>query len=135
MERPAPTVPTRTRWSPSTRYLVRFSSGMALYVIAVPIGLAMRGADRPAWIPVLLTLPAIALITWGLVAYYRESDELVQRKLGESFTTAFGVGVPVVLTLGLWESFGGPDLTLMVAFVVLMTAWALGAGIAAMRYR
>lgn len=135
MERPAPTAPTRRRWSPSTRYLVRFFSGMALYMIALPIGLMMRGSGLPAWLPLLLTLPAIVLITWAVVAYFRESDELEQRKLGESFTTAFGLGMPVVLTLGLWESFGGPDLTPMLAFFVLMMAWAIGAGVAAMRYR
>lgn len=117
------------------RYMIRFFLGMALYMLALPLALIVRNAGQPSWIPLLITLPSVALITWAVVAYFREADEFEQRKLGESFTTAFAIGVPILLSLGLWEAFGGPRLSWMFAFIVMMAAWLFGTLVANLRYR
>lgn len=126
----------RRRMSPARRYTVRFTAGMLLYLIT--LFAAVRIADATGgrtWLFALLTFPAIAIIAWALVAYYRESDELERQKLGESFTIAFAIGTPLVLAIGLLQSFGLGPLNWMLAFGIYMAAWGVGAVVAALRYR
>lgn len=121
--------------TPQARYLVRFSLGMVLYIITLFTAVAMHNAGIGTWQAGLLTLPSVAIIAWAVIAFYRESDEFSQRKLGESFIIGFAIGVPVVLVFGLLESFGGPHLNGMVSFGVLMTGWLIGSIVAGIRYR
>jgi hypothetical protein len=123
------------RMSPAARYLVRFSVGMALYVVGLLAATALWSHHVPGPVALLLTLPGIAVIVWAVIAHFRGSDEFEQRKMGESFTFAFALGVPVVLALGLWESFGGPHLNAIVDFMILMAAWLVGAIVSNLRYR
>jgi len=124
-----------TRKSPLTRYLTRFSIGMVLYLITLFLAVTLRNQGIGSWQPALLTFPSVAIITWAIIAYYRESDEFLQRKLGESFIIAFAIGVPVVLVMGLLESLGGPHINGMVSFGVLMTGWLIGSLVSGIRYR
>lgn len=125
----------KTRKTPLFRYLLRFSIGMALYLVTLFVAIALHNEGVGTWQPGLLTLPSVAIIAWAIIAYYRESDEFLQRKLGESFIIAFAIGVPSVLMLGLLETFGGPHINGMVSFGVLMTGWLIGSVIAGIRYR
>ncbi|MDI6022317.1 hypothetical protein QBL02_02010 [Leucobacter sp. UT-8R-CII-1-4] len=125
----------KTTRTPHFRYLTRFSIGMVLYIVTLFIAIAIRNEGIGTWQPGLLTLPSVAIIAWAVIAYYRESDEFVQRKLGESFIVGFAIGVPVVLVLGLLETFGGPHINGMVSFGVLMTGWLIGSIVAGIRYR
>ncbi|GAA1724452.1 hypothetical protein [Brachybacterium phenoliresistens] len=133
----APDRPTRRRqaMTPGARYGMRFGWGMGLYAVTLVLALILRNHGVEGWLPMLLTLPSVGIITWALVAYYRESDEFAQRKLGESFVFAFAIGVPILLVLGLLEAFGGPHLSGMIAFVVMMAAWMIGSIVSAIRYR
>lgn len=130
--------PTRSLTPASRRYTIRFSIGMALYLVTLFVAVALRnagvGGDTP-WLLGMITLPAVGIVTWALVAFYRESDEFEQRKLGDSFVCAFGLGVPLLLTIGLLESFGGPHLNWMLAFSIMMAAWLVGSLVANLRYR
>lgn len=125
---------TRKR-TPAARYTVRFCVGMGLYCVTLVIALTMHNAGVGSWQPMLLTLPGVAVLGWAVIAFYRESDEFVQRKLGESFITGFAVGVPGLLVIGLLESFGGPHLSWMIAFAVMMTGWLIGSVVSGIRYR
>lgn len=121
--------------TPLFRYLTRFSIGMALYLVTLFVAIAIHDAGIGTWQAGLLTLPSVAIIAWAIIGYYRESDEFLQRKLGESFIIAFALGVPAVLMLGLLETFGGPHINGMVSFGVLMTGWLIGSIVAGIRYR
>lgn len=125
----------KTTRTPHFRYLVRFSIGMVLYLVTLFAAIAMRNEGIGTWQPGLLTLPSVAIIAWAIIAYYRESDEFLQRKLGESFIVGFAIGVPVVLVLGLLETFGGPHINGMISFGVLMSSWLIGSIVAGIRYR
>lgn len=119
-----------------TRYLIRFGIGLALYVLAIVVaGQLARGGWGPSPWMVLMTLPGIATMVWALVSYHREADELERAKLGEGVLIGFGIGVPAVLAVGLLESYGGPHLSWMWAFMILMAAWLVGAVVVAIRYR
>lgn len=126
---------TKKRSSPLSRYLTRFSIGMVLYLATLFAAIAMHNGGVGTWQPGLLTLPSVAIIAWAIIAYYRESDEFLQRKLGESFVIGFAIGVPLVLMLGLLETFGGPHINGMISFGVLMTGWLIGSIVAGIRYR
>lgn len=109
---------------------------MSLYLLAfVAAALLARGGWGPSPWAVLLTLPGIAAIVRAIVSYHREADELERTKLGEGVLIGFGVGVPVVLAIGLLEAYGGPHLSWMWAFMILMAAWLVGAFVVAIRYR
>ena len=125
----------KTPRTPLFRYLVRFSIGMVLYIVTLFLAIALHNEGIGTWQAGLLTLPSVAIIAWAIIAYYRESDEFLQRKLGESFIIAFAIGVPAVLVLGLLETFGGPHINGMVSFGVLMTGWLIGSIVAGIRYR
>lgn len=121
--------------SAGARYASRFSWGMGLYASMLVIALVLRNQGVGSWQPMLLTLPGIAVIVGAVLAYYREADELEQRRLGESVVVGFAIGVPVLLVIGLLESFGGPHLNWMIAFVILMAGWLVGSIVSAIRYR
>ncbi len=125
----------KKRKTPHARYLVRFSLGMALYLVTLFIAIAMRNAGIGTWQSGLLTLPSVAIIAWAVIAFYRESDEFAQRQLGESFIIGFAIGVPLLLVVGLLEMFGGPHLNWMFAFGIMMTGWLIGSIVSAVRYR
>lgn len=132
---PAPRPTSAKTMTPAMRYGVRFGVGMAFYPVGLTLALILRSNGVDHWWPMLFTLPAVGIITWAVVAYYREADEFEQRKLGESFVLAFGLGVPTLLVLGLLEAFGGPQVSTIIAFVVMMASWLLGSLVANRRYR
>ncbi|MFC0673669.1 hypothetical protein [Brachybacterium hainanense] len=126
---------TRRPLTPGARYGSRFGLGMGLYAMGLTVGLILRSRGIGDWQPMLLTLPGVAIIVWALIVYYREADEFAQRKLGESFVVGFAIGVPILLVIGLLESFGGPHLNGMVSFLIMMAGWLVGSLVSALRYR
>lgn len=125
----------RRKATPAARYGARFGAGIGLYTASLVIAVILRNQGIGTWQPMLLTLPSVAILAWAIIAFYRESDEFVQRKLGESFIIGFAIGVPVLLVIGLLESFGGPHLNWMTAFAVMMTGWLIGSVVSSIRYR
>ncbi len=125
----------RRKATPATRYGARFGLGIGLYTVTLVLAVIMRDQGIGTWQPMLLTLPSVAILAWAIIAFYRESDEFVQRKLGESFIIGFAIGVPVLLVIGLLESFGGPHLNWMMAFSIMMTGWLIGSAVSGIRYR
>lgn len=125
----------RRKATPAARYGARFGVGIGLYTASLVIAVILRNQGIGTWQPMLLTLPSVAILAWAIIAFYRESDEFVQRKLGESFIIGFAIGVPVLLVIGLLESFGGPHLNWMTAFAVMMTGWLIGSVVSSIRYR
>ncbi|MBB4071970.1 hypothetical protein EII31_06325 [Leucobacter sp. OH2974_COT-288] len=117
------------------RYSMRLGSGMALYTVSLLVAIVLRGAGIGDWLPALLTLPSVVIIAWAVAALYRDSDEFGRRKLAESFVLAFAIGVPILLTVGLLEAFGGPHLSWLFAFAVMMGSWVVGSTVAIIRYR
>lgn len=127
----------RPRQGPGVRYIGRLITGIAVYVAGLVGAAAIvhTAGEGPGVLPGLLTLPGIAIVVWAVLAYYGEADEFERRKLGEAILIGFLVGVPVILAVGVLQYFGLPPINWMGAYVILMTAWLLGAVVTAIRYR
>lgn len=121
--------------SPVWRYIFRLGIGMALYAVSLAIAIALQSSGIGGVLPALLTLPSVAVIAWAGISLYRESDEFAQRKFAESFVLAFAIGVPILLVVGLFEALGGPHLSWMLAFTVMMVSWMIGSMAAQLKYR
>lgn len=133
----SPSQPPRTA-TPGRRYAIRFTIAVVLYVAGVFAAAALQGASGAGplgWWPALLTLPGIVVGAFAVLALNRESDEFERSKQGEALTFAFAVGVPIILVLGLLQTFGFPHIPFLVAGVVLLLAWLVGAIVVAIRYR
>lgn len=120
------------------RYMWRFFSGMGAYIVllftavffAEPmeegVGRILLGA---------LPIPAILFIAWSVIQFSREADEFARRQLNESLAIGFAFGSAIVVSYGVLDSFGAPQLSWTFAFVVYMMCWAIGSAVVAMRYR
>lgn len=129
----------KTTWKtapPAARYFARFGAGMAIYLIGlfVVVPMTRGGASAASWLPALLLIPGVIVIAWAVIRFYIEADEMGKKELGESFAWAFGIGTPIVCTIGILEAFGMPQLSNMVSFVIFMAAWLVGSIIARVRY-
>lgn len=120
------------------RYLWRFFSGMGAYVVLLVLALILAkpmDAGVPHVLVGLLPIPAIVFVAWAVIQYSREADEFARRQLNESLAIGFAFGSALVVSYGLLDSFGAPQLSWMFAFAVYMTCWAFGSVVVAMRYR
>lgn len=120
------------------RYLLRFTLGMAGYVIllfvAIFIGQSM-GAGLGRVLIGLLPIPAILFVAWAAILYSREADEFARRQLNESLAIGFAFGSAIVASYGVLDSFGAPRVSVIWAFAAYMMCWLVGSFIVARRYR
>ncbi len=120
------------------RYLRRFAGGMIAYSILLVTAILLhnRIEDHPArFLLGLIPVPAVLMMAWAAMRFSREADELAQRQLAESLSIGFWIGSALVVTYGLMDIFGAPQLSWMFAFVVYMACWAVGSAVVARRYR
>ena len=122
---------------PSTRrYLIRFSVAMAAYCVLLPVALFVGRAVSPPWSMAcaLLVLPPVALMVRAVGRYFQEVDELARKVLVESLALGFVIGTPIVLDVGLFQTFGLADMSFMSAYAILMVSWLIGGFLARRRY-
>lgn len=136
----SPSQPPRSPRSatPAKRYAIRFTIAVVLYAAGVIGAAALQGVSGEGplgWWPALLTLPGIVVGVFAVLALNRESDEFERSKQGEALTFAFAVGVPIILVLGLLQSFGFGHIPFLAAGIILLAAWLIGAIVVAIRYR
>lgn len=120
------------------RYMWRFFSGMGAYLILLFIAIMVAKpmeAGVPHVLVGILPIPAILFVAWSVIQFSREADEFARRQLNESLAIGFAFGSALVISYGLLDSFGAPQLSWTFAFVVYMSCWAIGSAVVAMRYR
>lgn len=131
---------TNTQMNPNfaKRYLVRFATGMASYMVLLTVALILANVVAEGPVRVLLgalPIPALLFVAWAAVQFSREADELARRQLTDSLAIGFWVGSALVASYGLLDSFGAPSLSWLWAFGTYMMCWAFGSAIVSRRYR
>ena len=122
----------------SKRYAVRFTIGMASYVVLLVAALLLTNVVAGGPTRVLLgalPIPPMLFIAWAAIQYSREADELARRQLTESLAIGFWGGSALVVSYGLLDSFGAPTLSWIWAFATYMVCWAVGSAVVSRRYR
>lgn len=112
---------------PDRQYLTRFTAGMVLYSILLPVSIVvMRQLEAPAkYIVALLPLIGFAIVVWSVITYLRDADEFQARKVLEALAISIVPVLAVGFTWGLIQFAGGPVLNPF----WLVPVWAVGFGI------
>lgn len=125
--------PSRTR--ANRVFAVRFTIGVALYVVAVLLADISDTIGVPALLPALLVFPAVGLMAWANIEMYRSGDEFERRKIAEAVLLAFVIATPLILAVGVLQFSVLPEISWMFAFAILMVSWIVGTIVSAVRYR
>ncbi len=119
------------------RYLVRFGSAMAAYVVTLMVAvLVVKQIGDSPWRYALMLLPVVPIVgaLLAFLTFFEAMDELQKRI--QLYALAFSAGGTAMfgLVYGLLETVGMPHLPWVWVFPIVVGLWGLGAIIASKRY-
>ena len=126
---------TSARTRANRTFALRFTLGIAFYVVGLTLSGVAGTLGISPWIPALLVFPAVGLMAWANIEMYRSGDEFERRKIAESILLAFVIATPLILAVGVLQFSGLPEINWIFAFSILMLAWIVGTIVSAVRYR
>lgn len=118
------------------RYLLRFGLAMGLYVITLPLSLALiPHAGSWRWAIVLIPVIPFAAVGWAVWRFLIETDELARKIQVEALAIAFAAGSVLTFGYGMLQLAGAPKISWLFVWPVYAACWLVGSLVAKARYR
>lgn len=119
-------------------YSVRIIVAMTFYIVLlITSQYAVDYMTETPWRFVVALLPIIPILVglWAFMVFVRQIDELERRIHFEAFAFSLGWTGLITFALGLLETAGGPKLSMVLVFPMIILLWGFGSHFARQRYQ